>query len=54
LALSPEFKVTEWVNLAISLSVGFGFRMLAIRYYWGMPKFDYQHGGHGNQDSQAH
>ncbi|QYJ83530.1 MULTISPECIES: trimeric intracellular cation channel family protein [Shewanella] len=52
--LLRSFEVTEWVNLAISLSVGFSFRMLAIRYHWGMPKFDYQHGDHGNQDSQAH
>ncbi|QYJ85208.1 trimeric intracellular cation channel family protein [Shewanella mesophila] len=44
------YGIVEWLNLAISLSFGFGFRMLAIRYHWGMPKFDYQH----NQDGEIH
>ncbi|WP_394229178.1 trimeric intracellular cation channel family protein [Shewanella colwelliana] len=48
--LLKMYGVTEWVNLAISLTFGFGLRMLAIRYHWGMPKFDYQY----NQDGQIH
>ncbi|MFT5760699.1 MAG: putative membrane protein YeiH, partial [Alteromonadaceae bacterium] len=26
----------------VALTFGFSFRMLAIRYHWSMPKFDYQ------------
>ncbi|MDX1280529.1 trimeric intracellular cation channel family protein [Shewanella colwelliana] len=48
--LLKMYGVTEWVNLAVSLTFGFGLRMLAIRYHWGMPKFDYQY----NQDGQIH
>lgn len=36
--------ISEWVNLAICLPFGFGLRMLAIKFHWGMPKFDYQYG----------
>ncbi|MBB1425877.1 trimeric intracellular cation channel family protein [Shewanella sp. SG44-2] len=34
--------VVEWINLSVALTFGFSFRMLAIRYHWSMPKFDYQ------------
>lgn len=44
-----HFAVTSWLNLALSLTFGFGFRMLAIRYHWSMPKFNYQY----HQDSEA-
>lgn len=45
-----HFEVTEWINLGICLSFGFSFRMLAITFRWGMPKFDYQYG----EDQQIH
>ncbi|PKG57093.1 hypothetical protein CXF83_17345 [Shewanella sp. Choline-02u-19] len=35
--------VVEWISLSIALTFGFSFRMLAIRYHWSMPKFDYQY-----------
>ncbi|MCL1051258.1 trimeric intracellular cation channel family protein [Shewanella abyssi] len=35
--------VTEWISLSVALTFGFSFRMLAIRYHWSMPKFDYQY-----------
>ncbi|MBW8184392.1 MULTISPECIES: trimeric intracellular cation channel family protein [Shewanella] len=47
-----SFAVTEWINLAICLSFGFSFRMLAIKFHWGMPKFDYQY-EHGH-DGASH
>lgn len=34
--------ITEWVNLIVCLSFGFSFRMLALKYKWSMPTFDYQ------------
>ncbi|BDM65264.1 membrane protein [Shewanella sp. NFH-SH190041] len=34
--------VIEWVNLIVSLGFGFGFRMLALKYKWSIPTFDYQ------------
>ncbi|OBT07037.1 hypothetical protein A9267_14280 [Shewanella sp. UCD-FRSSP16_17] len=34
--------VVEWISLSIAVIFGFSFRMLAIRYQWSMPKFDYQ------------
>ncbi|WP_299495027.1 trimeric intracellular cation channel family protein [uncultured Shewanella sp.] len=42
--------VVEWANLLVSLTLGFGFRLLAIRYHWGMPKFDYQYGADSSSD----
>ena len=45
--------VVEWVNLFVSLTLGFGFRLLAIRYHWGMPKFDYQYATENSSD-KAH
>ena len=36
--------VAEWVNLCVCLSFGFSFRMLALRYHWSIPTFDYQSG----------
>lgn len=41
--LLQHLDITEWVNLAISLGFGFGFRILAIKYHWSMPTFDYQY-----------
>ncbi|WP_025819899.1 trimeric intracellular cation channel family protein [Shewanella marina] len=41
--LLQHLGITEWVNLAISLGFGFGFRILAIKYHWSMPTFDYQY-----------
>ena len=35
--------ITEWLSLTIAVLFGFSFRMLAIRYHWSMPKFDYQY-----------
>ena len=35
--------LTEWLSLTIAVLFGFSFRMLAIRYHWSMPKFDYQY-----------
>ncbi|QQX81566.1 trimeric intracellular cation channel family protein [Shewanella sp. KX20019] len=35
--------VAEWLSLSVALTFGFSFRMLAIRYHWSMPKFDYQY-----------
>ena len=34
--------IAEWVNLIACLSFGFSFRMLALKYKWSMPTFDYQ------------
>ncbi|MCL1125066.1 trimeric intracellular cation channel family protein [Shewanella surugensis] len=45
------YDVVEWVNLLVSLTVGFGFRLLAIRYHWGMPKFDYQYATDNSSDN---
>lgn len=36
------YQLAEWINLIICLSLGFGLRMLALRYHWSMPTFDYQ------------
>ncbi|MGI2259798.1 trimeric intracellular cation channel family protein [Shewanella sp. GXUN23E] len=35
-------QVTEWINLLVCLSFGFSFRMLALKYRWSIPTFDYQ------------
>ncbi|ACJ28080.1 Conserved hypothetical protein [Shewanella piezotolerans WP3] len=35
--------VVEWLSLSTAVLFGFCFRMLAIRYQWSMPKFDYQY-----------
>ncbi len=35
--------ITEWLSLTVAVLFGFSFRMLAIRYHWSMPKFDYQY-----------
>ncbi|MGL4614574.1 MAG: trimeric intracellular cation channel family protein, partial [Shewanella sp.] len=45
-----SYELTEWINLVICLSVGFSLRMLAIRYHWSMPTFNYQ----VNSDPHAH
>ncbi|RTR37501.1 trimeric intracellular cation channel family protein [Shewanella canadensis] len=47
-----SFEIAESINLAICLSFGFSFRMLAIKFHWGMPKFDYQY-EHGH-DGASH
>lgn len=44
------YQLTEWINLVICLSIGFSLRMLALRYHWSMPTFDYQ----ANSDQQSH
>ncbi|MCC4832502.1 trimeric intracellular cation channel family protein [Shewanella sp. 10N.7] len=41
--------VVEWISLTVAVTFGFSFRMLAIRYQWSMPKFDYQ-----NQSDSLH
>ncbi len=43
------FGVTEWINLAVSLSFGFGFRMIALHYRWSIPQFNYQ-----QEDQHSH
>jgi uncharacterized membrane protein YeiH len=35
--------IVKWISLCAALTLGFSFRMLAIRYHWSMPKFDYQY-----------
>lgn len=35
--------IAEWLSLTTAVLFGFSFRMLAIRYHWSMPKFDYQY-----------
>ena len=47
-----HLEVTEWINLGVCLSFGFSFRMLSIKFRWGMPKFDYQY-EHGH-DGTSH
>ncbi|MGL4474110.1 MAG: trimeric intracellular cation channel family protein [Shewanella sp.] len=36
--------VPEWINLIICISTGFSVRMLALKYHWSIPTFDYQAG----------
>ncbi|TKB50441.1 trimeric intracellular cation channel family protein [Ferrimonas sediminicola] len=38
-------EASEWLKLAICLPLGFGLRLLAIRYRWSIPTFDYQEQG---------
>ncbi|ASF17486.1 trimeric intracellular cation channel family protein [Shewanella xiamenensis] len=44
------YQLAEWINLLICLSFGFSWRMLALRYHWSMPTFDYQ----ANGDQHTH
>lgn len=39
------YQLEEWINLVICLTLGFSLRMLALRYHWSMPTFDYQSSG---------
>lgn len=39
------YQLAEWINLVICLTLGFSLRMLALRYHWSMPTFDYQASG---------
>ena len=39
-----SMMVSEWINLSLCLSFGFFFRMLALKYHWSMPTFNYQAG----------
>ncbi len=39
------YQVPEWLNLLLSLGLGFSLRMLALRYHWSIPTFDYQASG---------
>lgn len=34
--------ISEWANLIFCLVFGFGLRMLALKYRWSIPTFDYQ------------
>lgn len=35
-------ELSEWLKLAICLPLGFALRLLAIRFHWSVPTFDYQ------------
>ncbi|NMH64683.1 trimeric intracellular cation channel family protein [Shewanella salipaludis] len=39
-----QYQVEEWLNLLVCLATGFSLRMLALKYHWSMPTFDYQSG----------
>ncbi|MBV7316740.1 trimeric intracellular cation channel family protein [Shewanella sp. NIFS-20-20] len=36
--------IPEWINLSICIVTGFSLRMLALKYHWSIPTFDYQSG----------
>ncbi|MCH1931560.1 trimeric intracellular cation channel family protein [Shewanella sp. A25] len=44
------FQVVEWINLVVCLTLGFSLRMLALKYQWSIPTFDYQ----TSSDPHAH
>ncbi|QYJ79811.1 trimeric intracellular cation channel family protein [Shewanella acanthi] len=44
------FQVAEWINLVVCLTLGFSLRMLALKYHWSIPTFDYQ----TSSDPHAH
>ncbi len=45
-----QWQLAEWINLSLCLTLGFSLRMLAIKYHWAMPTFDYQTGSDPHLD----